>query len=994
MIQEKRGTSILIRMTALLLAVLFVQMGIYLLVFQQGGVVGDTEKNAFSIFKERTANRKLYLENEMVQRWSNTREGESDVLAIVQQALEKSGASVAQLKEDPALCQQIVAQATPDLISMLRRNGVTDAFLVLDCPDGSRAYPGVYVRDYDPSSFTAGNADLLLERGLPEVARENAIAMDSYWSALFHMNDETASEFQFFFKPLQAVDRTGRSRLENQYYYYWSGRFSLSSMDREILTYSIPLIWEDGTILGVVGVGVTIEYLAEQLKYEELDESRTGAYFLGVSVDGGKTYTRVCASGPSYKAYFGQNETVSVTPTEYDSIVTMDRESGKGTLYGAVQPLKLYNTNTPFVEEQWALIGILDSGTLLTFSRHIQGLLLISLGLSLIIGLVLVILAARAMAKPISTLATDLRRSDPDKPIRLRRIHITEIDALTGAIENLSNAAVESAARTSKIISMTQIPIGVFEFDRGTGRVFCSQNLFRILGWPEAEAGDGYLEAEEFAARLKSVTSNVYEQEEHVYRVPQPDGGDHWLQFSHREEGQVVLGAVEDVTKDMEAKRKMEYERDFDILTDLFNRRAFDDRMGRLFQPEKRGTLGIAALLMLDLDNLKYVNDTFGHDYGDKYLQAFAKSLEYFYRCRSVVSRRSGDEFNVFLYGYATQDEIRALVEQFWAELKTKTIALPYGKEIKVRASGGLAWYPTDADNYDELLRLADFAMYNIKHTFKGAIQEFDRANYEQNAILIHGQDALNRLLDNRLVRYAFQPIVSARDGHTVGYEMLMRPLVEQFFNLGDLFRLAKAESKLYQIERLTWFEAIAAFAGQVKNGGMNQGELVFINSIGGQCLTNADMIDLEHRFGKLLGRVVIELTEGEEISQAAISQKQKKAADWHAKIALDDYGSGFNGESVLISVRPDIVKVDISIIRGIDKDLSKQRLLNNLISFSVERGIEVLAEGVETYAEMETVIRAGVHYLQGYYLARPDFDPPTIPAQVLEEIRRIQPIA
>lgn len=992
-VRQKRGRSIFSRMIVLLITVLLLQMAVFLLVFQRGGVVEQTERNAFYILSERTANRKLYLQNEMLQRWSNTQEGESEVLAIVRACLEETGKSAADLREDSALCQQIAALAADDIIAMLRRNGVTGAFLVLDCPGEEGSYPGVYVRDYDPSSYSENNADLLLERGLPTVARENAVAMDSYWSAFFHFNDATAADAAFFFAPLEAAQAAEPGRRESRYFNRWSDAFALSDMDRDVVAYSVPLVWEDGTVLGVLGVDLTTDYLAEQLRYEELGEERTGAYFLGVSRDGGESYTPVCESGPNYRAYFGQTDRLYTRQTRYDGTVVLqgDRQGEGRTLYGAVQPIHLYDSNTPFEGEQWALIGILEGTHLLSFSRHISMLLTLSLVVSLVLGLVLVTLAARTLTRPITGLVNHLHRSDPDKPIRLDRIRISEIDSLTEAIESLSNAAVESAARTSKIIELTHIPIGVFEYRRGSGRVFCSRKLFELLDWPEAGGEDGYLSYGEFRQRMDPVEQSVYDRQEHIHRLRRPDGSDRWIQLSSSEDSQAVLGAVQDVTHDMEAKRKMEYERDFDVLTDLYNRRAFDQRMTAFFTPERRGQLGTAALLMFDLDNLKYVNDTYGHDSGDRYIQTFARGLEFFYRSRSMVGRRSGDEFNVFLYGFSDKEEIRSMVAGFWRAAGALSMPLPGGAEIKVRASGGLAWYPDNARTYDELLHKADFAMYNIKHTVKGVIKEFDRQDYEEKSILIHGQDALNRLLDGHLVRYAFQPIVAVEDAGVVGYELLMRPQVEQLANLADLMRLAKSQSKLYQVERLTWFEALAAFARQAEEGRVDGACLAFINSLGSQALTREDAALLEERYGWLLGRVVLELTEEERFTQAALTHKKRRAAQWHCGLALDDYGSGFNSESVLIQIQPDIVKVDISIIRDIGRDAAKQKLLANFVSYARERGVLVLAEGVENAEELATVIREGVDLLQGFYLARPAFAPPPIPEARREEILRLR---
>ncbi|MEG2421350.1 MAG: hypothetical protein RSB55_07350, partial [Oscillospiraceae bacterium] len=463
--KEQRGKSIFRRMLVLLIVVLLLQMGVYLVMFIRGGVVEQTERNAFYILTERTANRKLYLENEMLQRWSNTEEGESDILAIVRRTLEEENLRPSDLKHDSELCRQVVAQATPDVVALLRRNGVTGAFFVMDAQDQNQDYPGVYIRDYDPDNYSDNNADLLLERGLPTVAREQGIAMDSFWSALFRFDDPAAPEAQFFFAPRNAAQGREYTPDGSAYYCHWSGAFRLSPLDREVMTYSVPLIWEDGTVLGVLGIDITTDLLANHLKYDELGDNKSGAYFLGVTEDGGATYRAVTSSGPNYHAYFNNAKTLTVEPTKYDDTVRVESTANreKSTFYAAVQPLRLYNTNTPFEGEQWALLGIMESESLLWFTHNVQNLAVLSAFVSLLLGLVFVLFAAQTVTKPIRGLVEHLRTSDPNGPIRLRRIHIAEIDTLTEAIENLSNAAVSSASRISKIISMAHIPVGVFE---------------------------------------------------------------------------------------------------------------------------------------------------------------------------------------------------------------------------------------------------------------------------------------------------------------------------------------------------------------------------------------------------------------------------------------------------------------------------------------------------------------------------------------------------
>jgi len=981
-------------MLVFLLVILLLQTAIYLAVFFGGGVVRETENNAFEILRERTASRKQDLENNMLQRWSNVEEGKNDLMGIVGRVLADSGASAADLGSDSALCQDILDRVTPNLVAMLRRTGVTGAFAILNCPSGEGNYPGVYIRDYGPENYVSSNADLLMERGLPQVARDLSIPMDSYWSAFFRFGEGLESSTDFYFRPLEAAAAAAPEDRQENYFYHWSSSFTLSPADRPVIAYTIPLVWKDGTVFGVLGIDLTADYLADQLNYSELGGDRSGAYFLGRSTDGGQTYTAVCTSGPMFKAYFGKTDRLEIqSDAEYSGIVTLPgalEYSGK-TIYGSVQPLKLYNSNTPFAGDRWALIGIQSETHLLQFSRQVNTMLLVTSAISLALGLVFTFLAARSFTRPISSLVGDLRQSDPNRLIRLRRVNITEVDALSESIENLSNSAVEAASHTSKIISMSHIPIGVFEYRANADTVFCGKNLFELLCWPERPEDDVFLPEREFFRRLYAITgeSNLKTAGEQVYHV---DCGERerWVQFFCRWEEEVALGVFLDVTADMEARQRIEYERDYDVLTGLYNRRAFDREVEtRLAAGEK--ALGVAAMLMVDLDNLKYINDSFGHDYGDCYIQTFARCLRYFDCPHAVLGRRSGDEFNVFLYGYESEDAVRGAAVGFWGQLGETTSALPRGGEIRVRASGGLAWYGRDTDSYAELLRMADFTMYNVKHTVKGVLREFNRKEYDREAILIQGQDDLNRMLENRMVRYAIQPIVSAEDGSVYGYEFLMRPMVKRFSNLEDLFRLAKAESKLQQIEELTWGEAMSRFAFLARTGQIAAHTRAFINSVSNQNVANRFLSELEELYGDVLDRVVIEITESEEADRRIINAKRERVGSWGGLMALDDYGTGYNTDAALVDFAPDMVKVDASLTHRIDQDADRLALVSNLVSYAKGRDILVLAEGVETYEEMKTLIACGVDYLQGYYLSRPDFTVPQVPETVVEEIRALQ---
>ncbi|NMA84847.1 MAG: EAL domain-containing protein, partial [Epulopiscium sp.] len=465
-----------------------------------------------------------------------------------------------------------------------------------------------------------------------------------------------------------------------------------------------------------------------------------------------------------------------------------------------------------------------------------------------------------------------------------------------------------------------------------------------------------------------------------IYRYIKKDNSIIWIRLNIQETHGKILGIIEDVTDEVMEKRKIEYERDHDLLTHLINRRAFQMQVKRQMKKE----LKIAAFVMWDLDNLKYINDTYGHDYGDQYIKTAAEVLSEISFCNGIVSRMSGDEFLAFIYGYEGKDEIRSIINKMQENLYNTTIPMPDNNIIRIRASAGIAWYPDDSEDYYELIKYSDFAMYEIKNTIKGNIGEFNKEVYNKKSFLLHSQEELNRFIDEELLEFVFQPIIDAKNGSVFAYEALMRSKMETLKSPLDIIRLARSQSKLHAIEKLTFFKAMEGFKQHEKDFGHAR---IFINSIPNHILTQKDLQIFEEKYKADLNRLVIEIIESEQLDDKITKKKQDMVTKWNGSIALDDFGSGYNSEIALLVLSPSFIKIDISIIRGIDKDINRQKLLNNLLSYAKDRNIKVIAEGVETKKEMNTLIRFGVDYLQGYYIGRPNKIPQQISEKIVEEI-------
>lgn len=392
-------------------------------------------------------------------------------------------------------------------------------------------------------------------------------------------------------------------------------------------------------------------------------------------------------------------------------------------------------------------------------------------------------------------------------------------------------------------------------------------------------------------------------------------------------------------------------------------------------------------IVLWDLDNLKYVNDTYGHDYGDIYIRKAAAVLKQFEQYGGIVARRSGDEFFVFIYGFNDKSEIKSIVERVHDDVENTRISLPNGRTLKIRASTGIAWYPDDGSTYEELSRFSDFAMYKIKKTVKGSIREFNRKEYEQDSFLFNSQEDLNKLLEEELVRYAFQPIIRADNGEIFAYEALMRSQLENLKNPLHIIKLATVDSRLYEIERLTFFKTLESFVQNRERFGDRK---LFINSIPNYVLVNEDLETFEKMYGRYLNNLVVEILENEHSDTEGTSEKINLISRWNSEVAIDDFGSGYNNESVILTMTPNYVKIDMEIVRGVHKDLNRQQICKNLITYAKQRNIKIVAEGVEYIEELEKLIELGVDFIQGYFFSKPDFIPPVIAEEKKEIVVEI----
>lgn len=576
--------------------------------FYRQGIVKRLRGNAEEITESRVQTRRNGLESRMTGQWMNLGHAMQKLNARMERMLAEGSIDLMTLDQSSETARDYLSAATEDLITMMRANRVTGAFLVLNHEDLSVSMesgnywnkPGLYLRDLDPNARASGrNDDILLERSPAAVVSDYSMSTDSGWDSCFAFGSNQVPYYDFFYRPMQAA-------LENrdrdwQELAYWSKPYRLEGEERIAIAYSVPLRLESGEVYGVLGVDILLEQLGNYLPYQELDQDGDGAYFLSfqpdllkpeldtavVSDSGG------CRLVTGWKSYFNLP----------DAYVYKQAIRINSSIYG---------------DGQCWLGAVLPWRSLNAFSRR----LLYSSGVSLLLSLLLGALGSVGVAfwiqKPILTIVRGLRKQRIDQVIRLEKTGIAELDEMTDTLEELSR-------------------------------------------------------------RLLRERENI------------------------------------------------RYERDHDFMTGLYNRRAFDREMKILLE-EKAREGGIGAYMMMDLDNLKLINDTYGHAFGDHYICAASKAIRDGIGNDGLYSRVSGDEFNVFIY---RQDGNRKRVESVIARMSdalySAYIDLPDGRRQFVRISGGISWYPEEGTRTEELAKKADLAMYVVKRASKEHAQRKQR---------------------------------------------------------------------------------------------------------------------------------------------------------------------------------------------------------------------------------------------------------------------------
>ena len=424
-----------------------------------------------------------------------------------------------------------------------------------------------------------------------------------------------------------------------------------------------------------------------------------------------------------------------------------------------------------------------------------------------------------------------------------------------------------------------------------------------------------------------------------------------------------ISGVILDITDKKLESEKLKYEVQIDKLTGLYNRYIYREKIQKLIEKNEDK---IGVFQFIDLDKFKEVNDTYGHAVGDSLLEKFSELLKNLNDDNTVIFRIAGDEFGLFKIGFNNEEEvheyIKRFVESFDRYLKIGNI------DLQIKYSCGVSIYNIHSNEIEKLIEYADFAMYQSKNNSKKIVSIFDSKEYESCKNMKYKLVQLPIVINENQLYPVYQPIFNIQENTVYGYEGLSRVTNIAFNDILELIQIAKEHSKSSELNQIMIDNILKGFKYYNKK--------LFINLD----MSNPEVIhkDFEKcliyikNLGINLGDLVVEISEKTDTKNNIVLEIVDILRKYNVSVALDDYGSGYSNEYILVNIHPEIIKLDKSVISGIDTDEYKQKFVRQFVVFAKQTNTKIVAEGIETKQELDKLRELGIDYGQGYYLGKP----------------------
>ena len=624
-----------------ILIIVFVQGAVPFLTLIFSGIRSNMENAVIGLDSHTVENRKVVLENDMIEQWSSVYKESDSLSSALTKVLSNHQMDMQGFMGSGKVQEEYLETVFYDMVEVLQYNSTSGIFLVLGNDgdtDSEGEYKGFWVRDSDPQTKTASRTDLLMERGSKVLSQNMSISLDTSWHTDFHFQGNGKRDADdFFYQPYITAENYVDSRTSMENLGYWSKPFILEEFykdNHKMITYSAPLVY-DKTVYGVLGIEVGVNDLTKFFQVKDLDSDLNAGFALVVD-HGNGNYEGIAGEGALYDAVSRDgSDFVLEEPVQENLRLVQGAAIGKQQIYGLVSNLELYSRNVPYEDTQWALCGFVTEDSVYGLISDVYERILGAILGSALMAVILVYFLVQYATEPVYHLVESVRGG-------VKGIHgfqesgIQELDELHKVIENLTDTQMQT--ENQLLEEKERYRIAVESSQDAFFTYKCKEKLLEIVN---SKGNDGvwdcgkhpeFLDNDSIHPADKAKLVNAVKSSDGAldvdFRLQHANGEFQWVNlsgsitFDENKERSRVVGCIHNVHQHKLLEQAQKRKQIYDSITSFYRLGSGLEVVETLCRDDPEG-----VLVLLEIQQFSKIDERYGLIFGDIILEQFAGLL-------------------------------------------------------------------------------------------------------------------------------------------------------------------------------------------------------------------------------------------------------------------------------------------------------------------------------------------------------------------------------
>lgn len=783
-----------------ILIIVFVQGAVPFLTLIFSGIRSNMENAVIGLDSHTVENRKVVLENDMIEQWSSVYKESDSLSSALTKVLSNHQMDMQGFMGSGKVQEEYLETVFYDMVEVLQYNSTSGIFLVLGNDgdtDSEGEYKGFWVRDSDPQTKTASRTDLLMERGSKVLSQNMSISLDTSWHTDFHFQGNGKRDADdFFYQPYITAENYVDSRTSMKNLGYWSKPFILEDFykdNHKMITYSAPLVY-DKTVYGVLGIEVGVNDLTQFFQVKDLDSDLNAGFALVVD-HGNGNYEGIAGEGALYDAVSRDgSDFVLEEPVQENLRLVQGAAIGKQQIYGLVSNLELYSRNVPYEDTQWALCGFVTEDSVYGLISDVYERILGAILGSALMAVILVYFLVQYATEPVYHLVESVRGG-------VKGIHgfqesgIQELDELHKVIENLTDTQMQT--ENQLLEEKERYRIAVESSQDAFFTYKCKEKLLEIVN---SKGNDGvwdcgkhpeFLDNDSIHPADKAKLVNAVKSSDGVldvdFRLQHANGEFQWVNlsgsitFDENKERSRVVGCIHNVHQHKLLEQAQKRKQIYDSITSFYRLGSGLEVVETLCRDDPEG-----VLVLLEIQQFSKIDERYGLIFGDIILEQFAGLLAKRFQedglNGGIYIRAGADQMLVWLPVCTTGPIVRSvqgLEKEFGALTDEKHLSLSLKCGIAVTGS---------RNSLSEALEQTKTALTAARHG-KQEIMFYEELSTEEKACAVDVAFAevasLERLKEMTLSSIALN--LFDRDGDTSVVLDILALKLQEKYHLADI---------------------------------------------------------------------------------------------------------------------------------------------------------------------------------------------------------------